>query len=148
MFLLTLISYTLDTFLLFLKTVGVIVFTSLLATNLIGFFIRTLYHQSAVNSLRDNIEYESLREQIDSYAPKKQLSFMVFFFGLLILVALFLYYKYLGVYVAIALFLMIIFRIPDLINNIQGKSPDKKNYLLTFLTWLPILLIIWNYFFK
>lgn len=137
-----------DTFLLFLKTVGVIVFTSLLATNLIGFFIRTLYHQSTVNSLRDNIEYESLREQIDSYAPKKQLSFMVFFFGLLILVALFLYYKYLGVYVAIALLLMIIFRIPDLINNIQGKSPDKKNYLLTFLTWLPILLIVWNYFFK
>lgn len=136
-----------DIFLLILKTIGVIIITNLIATNLIGLFIRTLYQQDHVNHLRENME-EDLRKLVDDMMPKKGLSFMALLFGILILVVLFLYYKYLGIYVAVALLLMMVFRIPDLVDDIHGRKIDKKNYFLTFLTWMPILLIVWNYFLK
>ncbi|GGH14690.1 hypothetical protein GCM10011418_15820 [Sphingobacterium alkalisoli] len=134
-------------FLLILKTIGVIAFTTLLATNLIGLFVRALYQRELINHLR-NTDDVPIKEMIDDFAPKKRLSLMVLLFLMLILAALFLYYKYFGIYVAVALLLMMMFRLPDLISDIHGKKIDKKNYTLTFLAWIPMLLIVWNYFFK
>jgi len=136
-----------NTFLLLLKTIGVIVFTTLLATNLIGLFIRTLYQRINIDRLRRGDDNPYMKEIIDEFAPKKNVNFIAFLFGLFILVALFLYYKYFGLLIAIALLLMMVFRIPDLVDSIHGRNPDKKNYFLTFLAWIPIVLIIWNYFF-
>lgn len=66
--------------------------------------------------------------------------------GLGLLCGLFVYWKYLSFIMLLALLVAMIARLPDLIDNIKGKPIIRRSLFRSTLSWIPVILVFWNYF--
>lgn len=129
------------------KAIFMAIITSVLASNLIGFFVRFVFYGKSMNKTRDRIADNSvLLDSVNEHAPRSRIIFFQVMSGLGLLCGLFVYWKYLSFIMLLALLVAMIARLPDLIDNIKGKPIIRRSLFRSTLSWIPVILVFWNYF--
>jgi len=115
-----------DTLILILKTIGLILVTMVVSSTLIGLLIRDAYERY--------LSYMSV------------FSFMSILYVGLILLTCYFYSWYFDKSLALAFILLVVFRIPGLLDELKGREGNRRNIYSSILWFIPILIII-NYYF-
>lgn len=132
--------------LLIVKAVFMAIVTSVLGSNLIGFFVRFIFLGASMNKMREGIADDPVSLNFaDEFAPRSRIILLQVVSGLAVLLGLFIYWKYLGIVMTVALLMAMIARLPDLIDNIKGEPMNKRNMLRSVLSWVPIGIVLWHY---
>src|SRR5690606_35919270 len=90
--------------------------TIVLGSNLIGFFVRLVFYGKSIKAMREEISDDSgLLDSVNELVPRSRIIFFQVIGGLALLCGIFIYWKYLGLIMTLALLVAIIARLPDLI---------------------------------
>jgi len=134
-----------------LFTIFLNLFLSFISTNLIGLFIRPLVAQLLFKRMEDNPEtHEIIKNEIKK--TKGPYKLMSFFSLLLIIVYLYLLYKFGNIGISFIGLLLMIARIPDLFYEIETGikvRKDKIGNIMSGIYWISYpLLYYFLYHFK